>query len=268
MSSQRAKSRSMAANTAASACSIPPSVSSENTTPKPNVSPGAFRSQRCTSWRGSSCLASAAKYSPPGPPPSTAIRTPPRYVAVHTTVNNSTCDTTAREPLPQASPPPGPPWPRPRNGVAGGAGQREVPGVPPGPAELALVGDRREVRLAAERPAGPGDDRVPAADDHARGVVLRAGHGVPGGPELSAAGGAVRHGGVIGWGVGVGDRRAGDVHRGPVRADREAGGIVVHLRGAVIGQPELVAGGRVVADRGVLVQAAGLRGGAGHVHRR
>src|ERR1700751_2497991 len=57
-----------------SACSMPPSVSSENTTPKPNVSSGAFRSHTVISCRGSSCLARAAKYRPPGPPPSTAIR--------------------------------------------------------------------------------------------------------------------------------------------------------------------------------------------------
>ena len=54
---------------------MPPSVSSENTTPKPNVSSAAFRSQTVISWPGSSCLASAAKYRPPGPPPTTAIRT-------------------------------------------------------------------------------------------------------------------------------------------------------------------------------------------------
>src|SRR5215472_5090641 len=58
-----------------SACSMPPSVSSENTTPKPNVSSGALRSQTVISCAGSSCLVSAAKYSPPGPPPMTAIRT-------------------------------------------------------------------------------------------------------------------------------------------------------------------------------------------------
>src|SRR5690349_2716742 len=58
-----------------SACSMPPSVSSENTTPKPNVSSAAFRSQTVISLPGSSCRASAAKYSPPGPPPMTAIRT-------------------------------------------------------------------------------------------------------------------------------------------------------------------------------------------------
>ena len=53
---------------------MPPSVSSEKTTPKPNVSSGGLRSQTVISRVGSSCLASAAKYSPPGPPPTTAIR--------------------------------------------------------------------------------------------------------------------------------------------------------------------------------------------------
>src|SRR4051794_39277366 len=57
-----------------SACSMPPSVSSLNTTPKPNVSSGALRSQTRISACGSSALASAAKYNPPGPPPRTAIR--------------------------------------------------------------------------------------------------------------------------------------------------------------------------------------------------
>ena len=45
MSSQIANSRCICAKTAGSACSIPPSVSSLNTTPKPNVSSAAFRSQ-------------------------------------------------------------------------------------------------------------------------------------------------------------------------------------------------------------------------------
>src|SRR5437899_206391 len=75
MSSQRANSRCMAAKTSGSACSIPPSVSSEKTTPKPNVSSGAFRSHRSTSLPGLSCLTSAERYTPPGPPPSTAMRT-------------------------------------------------------------------------------------------------------------------------------------------------------------------------------------------------
>src|ERR1700754_1496197 len=74
MSSHRAVCRCIAANTAGSACSMPPSVSSENTTPKPNVSSAALRSHTVTSRPGSSCFANAAKYSPPGPPPTTAIR--------------------------------------------------------------------------------------------------------------------------------------------------------------------------------------------------
>ena len=77
MSSQRANSRCIAAWIAGSACSMPPSVSSEKTTPKPKVSSGALRSQTVTSRPGSSCLTSAAEYSPPGPPPMTAIRTLP-----------------------------------------------------------------------------------------------------------------------------------------------------------------------------------------------
>ncbi len=78
MSSQRANSASIAACTTGSACSMPPSVSSLNTTPNPNVSSAALRSQtviscEVPSWR-ESCWASALKYSPPGPPPITAIR--------------------------------------------------------------------------------------------------------------------------------------------------------------------------------------------------
>ena len=44
-----------------SACSMPPSVSSENTTPKPKVSSGALRSQTVISVPGSSWRTSAAK---------------------------------------------------------------------------------------------------------------------------------------------------------------------------------------------------------------
>src|SRR5438067_4853222 len=78
MSSQRANSARIASCTAASACSMPPRVSSEKTTPKPNVSSGALRSQTVISWPGPSCFASAAKYRPAGPPPMTAIRTSSR----------------------------------------------------------------------------------------------------------------------------------------------------------------------------------------------
>src|SRR5579863_7186901 len=77
MSSQRANSRRMAAKISTSACSMPPSVSSEKTTPKPNVSSAALRSNTMISCLGSSCLARAAKYRPPGPPPTTAIRIVP-----------------------------------------------------------------------------------------------------------------------------------------------------------------------------------------------
>ncbi len=44
MSSQTANSRCIRANTSGSACSMPPSVSSLNTTPNPNVSSAALRS--------------------------------------------------------------------------------------------------------------------------------------------------------------------------------------------------------------------------------
>src|SRR5215475_4923732 len=54
---------------------MPPSVSSEKTTPKPKVSSAALRSHTVISWCGPSCAASAEKYSPPGPPPMTAMRT-------------------------------------------------------------------------------------------------------------------------------------------------------------------------------------------------
>src|SRR3954447_21402674 len=53
---------------------MPPRVSSLNTTPKPKVSCAALRSQTRMSASGSSALASAAKYNPPGPPPITAMR--------------------------------------------------------------------------------------------------------------------------------------------------------------------------------------------------
>ena len=76
MSSHRASSRRMAANTAGSASSMPPSVSSENTTPKPNVSSAALRSHTVMTCDGSSWRSSAAQYSPPGPPPMIAIRMP------------------------------------------------------------------------------------------------------------------------------------------------------------------------------------------------
>src|ERR1700677_269927 len=89
MSSQRANSRLIAAKIPASACSMPPRVSSENTTPKPNVSSAALRSQTVISCPASSCLASAAKYRPPGPPPRTEIRTPRRYAGT-STIDNRT----------------------------------------------------------------------------------------------------------------------------------------------------------------------------------
>src|SRR4029453_5166900 len=73
MSDQRAKRRLMYSATTGSAFPMPPNVSSENTTPNPNVSVAALRSQRVMSCAGSSCFISAAKYRPPGPPPTIAI---------------------------------------------------------------------------------------------------------------------------------------------------------------------------------------------------
>ena len=52
MSSQRANSRAIASWIAGSACSMPPSVSSENTTPNPKVSSSALRSQTVMSLLG------------------------------------------------------------------------------------------------------------------------------------------------------------------------------------------------------------------------
>ena len=99
MSSQRANSLRMAEKISSSACSMPPRVSSENTTPKPNVSSAALRSQTVISCRASSCLARAAKYRPPGPPPRTAMRMAviplvflagcPSYAGNDTTVNDT-----------------------------------------------------------------------------------------------------------------------------------------------------------------------------------
>src|SRR4029453_5225780 len=73
MSDQRAKRRLMYSATTGSAFPMPPNVSSENTTPNPNVSVAALRSQRVMSCEASSCFISAAKYRPPGPPPTIAI---------------------------------------------------------------------------------------------------------------------------------------------------------------------------------------------------
>src|SRR4051794_34231187 len=73
-SSHRAKRPAICAWTTGSACSMPPSVSSLKTTPKPKVSSGALRSQTRMSASGRSPLVSAARYSPPGPPPMTAMR--------------------------------------------------------------------------------------------------------------------------------------------------------------------------------------------------
>src|SRR6266542_2123060 len=52
-----------------------PRVSSENTTPQPNVASGGLRSNTVTSWEGSAFFISMAKYSPAGPPPRTPILT-------------------------------------------------------------------------------------------------------------------------------------------------------------------------------------------------
>src|SRR5205807_4232356 len=53
-----------------------PSVSSENTTPQPNVASGALRSRIVTSCPGSAFFIRSPKYSPAGPPPTTTILMP------------------------------------------------------------------------------------------------------------------------------------------------------------------------------------------------
>src|SRR5207244_13394605 len=52
---------------------MPPSVSSEKTTPNPKVSAAAFRSHTSISCFGFSSLTSVARYRPAGPPPMIAI---------------------------------------------------------------------------------------------------------------------------------------------------------------------------------------------------
>src|SRR6185369_3178023 len=69
MSSQRCACRPIACVMSGSALASASSVASENTTPKPNVSSAWLRSSTVTSCRGSACLMSEAKNSPPGPPP-------------------------------------------------------------------------------------------------------------------------------------------------------------------------------------------------------
>jgi hypothetical protein len=61
MSSQVAKSLVSCSKKAASACSMPPRVSSEKTTPNPNVSSAAFLSHISIAWRGFSSLRSVAR---------------------------------------------------------------------------------------------------------------------------------------------------------------------------------------------------------------
>ena len=63
-----------ASRSTGSASWIPASVRSENTTPKPNVSSALFRSNTVTSTEGSARRINVANVSPPGPPPTTAIR--------------------------------------------------------------------------------------------------------------------------------------------------------------------------------------------------
>src|SRR5438093_10958774 len=53
---------------------MPAIVASENTTPNPNVSSGRFRSITRIWCRGSAFFISAAKYRPPGPPPTQTMR--------------------------------------------------------------------------------------------------------------------------------------------------------------------------------------------------
>ena len=66
----------MAACDSGSASRKAPSVSSENTTPQPNVASGALRSRIVTSCPGSAFFIRSPKYSPAGPPPTTTILMP------------------------------------------------------------------------------------------------------------------------------------------------------------------------------------------------
>src|SRR5881296_2246047 len=53
-----------------------PRVSSENTTPHPNVASGGFRSKTVIPCDGSAFFMRSAKYRPAGPAPTTATLTP------------------------------------------------------------------------------------------------------------------------------------------------------------------------------------------------
>jgi hypothetical protein len=61
MSSQVANSPVSCSKKAASACSMPPSVSSEKTTPNPKVSSAAFLSHSSIAWRGLRSLSRVAR---------------------------------------------------------------------------------------------------------------------------------------------------------------------------------------------------------------
>ena len=68
-----------------STSSMPRRVASEKTTPNPNVSVGRFRSKTTTSEDGSASFSSVAAKSPPGPPPTMAVRTRANITYLHTT---------------------------------------------------------------------------------------------------------------------------------------------------------------------------------------
>ena len=124
ISAQRANCGASVANVSGSAASMPSSVSSEKTTPKPNVSSAALRSWTTTSWAGSRRLARIAKYSPAGPPPTIAILTaaPPLPAGSGDHMARAAART-------QAAPaagygPPGPGWVPASGGRSGDAGRR------------------------------------------------------------------------------------------------------------------------------------------------
>ena len=78
MSSQRANSRCHPRVDAGSACSMPPSVSSREHHAEAERVVGGVALPDGDLVPGPSCLASAAKYRPAGPPPMTAMRMAPR----------------------------------------------------------------------------------------------------------------------------------------------------------------------------------------------
>ncbi len=67
MSVQRANRSAICSAIRSSALPMPPRVSSEKTTPKPNVSAAALRSQTVTSWRRVELLHQGGEVEPAGP---------------------------------------------------------------------------------------------------------------------------------------------------------------------------------------------------------